>query len=314
MRLEQSFEVPVPVAQAWGVLLDLERIAPCMPGASLTSFDGTAFTGTVKVKLGPISLSYKGNGRITEQDEAGRRIALVASGQDSRGAGGASARITAVLHDQGGTATQVRVIADLDIAGKAAQFGRGLIADVSTKLVKQFAQCLADTIATTPVAAPVAAPAPAVASVAAASSPAPPVDAVAPPSPPPLAPVFTEPTPAYTAPPATNTNPPEYHPLAMQEPEGVTVEPIAPPKPDFPEVEPAAKPESDYAYSPEPTPAASSPAPAPAPVPAPAARKEAEPIDLLAVSGAKGAARRAAPVLILVALALVGLVVWLALR
>jgi hypothetical protein len=102
----------------------------------------------------------------------------------------------------------------------------------------------------------------------------------------------------------------------MQEPpEGVTVEPVAPSRPDFPEVTPAPKPESAYVYSPEPSPAAEpAPTPTPAPAPAPVARKEAEPIDLLAVSGAKGMMRRAAPVLILVALALVGLVVWLALR
>ena len=75
MRLEQSFEVPVPVEQAWGVLLDVERIAPCMPGATLTSFDGTGFTGNVKVKLGPVSLAYKGSGRFTERDVAARRMA-----------------------------------------------------------------------------------------------------------------------------------------------------------------------------------------------------------------------------------------------
>src|SRR5262249_17351483 len=128
MRLEQSFEVPVPVAQAWEVLLDLERIAPCMPGATLTGFDGETFTGVVKVKLGPISLAYRGNGRYLERDSEGRRMAIVASGQDSRGAGGASARVSAVLHDaRGGSATLVKVVTDIDIAGRAAQFGRGMI-------------------------------------------------------------------------------------------------------------------------------------------------------------------------------------------
>src|SRR4030095_15942986 len=98
MRLEQSFEVPVPVSQAWDVLLDVERIAPCMPGATLTGFDGTGFTGVVKLKLGPGSLAYKGTGRFVERDEPGKRVVVVASGQDSRGAGGAQARVTAVLH------------------------------------------------------------------------------------------------------------------------------------------------------------------------------------------------------------------------
>ena len=139
MRLEQSFEVPVPVAVAWGVLLDVERIAPCMPGATLTGFDGTLFNGLVKLKLGPISLSYKGAGRFVERDDSGKRIVIVASGQDSRGAGGAQARITAVLHTaNGGATTKVKVVTDLDVAGKAAQFGRGMIADVSDKLIKQF--------------------------------------------------------------------------------------------------------------------------------------------------------------------------------
>src|SRR5215831_11094933 len=168
MRLEQSFDVPVPVARAWGVLLDLEQVAPCMPGATLTGFNGTEFTGLVKVKLGPVSLSYKGNGRFVERDEPGRRVAFIASGQDSRGAGGASARVTAVLHENnGGSTTTVRVVADLDIAGRAAQFGRGMIADVSGKLIKQFAECLAKTIAAAPVGSAAAA------SPAAASSPAP---------------------------------------------------------------------------------------------------------------------------------------------
>src|SRR6185369_10890995 len=101
---------------------------------------------------GPVSLSYKGSGRFVERDEVGKRVAFIASGQDSRGAGGASARVTAVLHEtNGGTSTTVKVVADLDIAGRAAQFGRGMIADVSGKLVKQFADCLARTIAAAPV-------------------------------------------------------------------------------------------------------------------------------------------------------------------
>ena len=98
MRLEQSFEVPVPVAVAWGVLLDVERIAPCMPGATLTGFDGTLFNGLIKLNVGPISLSYKGAGRFVERDDSGKRIVIVASGQDSRGAGGAQARTIKVRH------------------------------------------------------------------------------------------------------------------------------------------------------------------------------------------------------------------------
>src|SRR5262249_55895782 len=120
---------------------------------TLTGFDGDTFTGVVKVKLGPVSLAYRGNGRFVEKDEAGRRVALVASGQDSRGAGGGAPRVTALLHEtRGGPATPVHGVTDLDIAGCAAQFGRGMINDVSGKLIKQFADCLAETIAAAPVA------------------------------------------------------------------------------------------------------------------------------------------------------------------
>jgi carbon monoxide dehydrogenase subunit G len=343
MRLEQSFEVPVPVAQAWGVLLDLERIAPCMPGATLTSFDGTAFTGNVKVRLGPVSLAYKGSGRITERDEPARRVAFVAQGQDNRGAGAASARVTAVLHAaNGGQATLVKVVADIDIAGRAAQFGRGMIADVSGKLIKQFADCLAQTISASPPMAPAAA----AASAPIATPPAPGIDAVPPSARPSLTPVFAEPAPTSPTEPVTpataeyapltptNTAPPEYHPLALQEPpaDAAAFAP-APPGPapsPSPEPQTLSKPESTYAYAPDPQPEPPPPPPSPAlppspvqPVQPPAASTaapthpapvEAEPIDLLAISGAKGMLRRAAPALVIVALALIGIVVWLALR
>lgn len=145
--LEHSFTVPVPVSQAWDVLLDIERIAPCMPGAALSSFEGDDFAGTVKVKLGPVSLTFKGKGRFVERDEAAHRVVITASGADSRGGGTASARVTASLHDDGDAQTRVEVATDLDITGKAAQFGRGLIGDVSAKLIGQFADCLAGKLA-----------------------------------------------------------------------------------------------------------------------------------------------------------------------
>lgn len=147
MLLEHSFTVPVPVSQAWDVLLDIERIAPCMPGAALTSFEGDDFAGTVKVKLGPVSLMFKGKGRFVERDEVAHRVVITASGADSRGGGTASARVTASLHDDGDAQTRVEVATDLDITGKAAQFGRGLIGDVSAKLIGQFADCLAGKLA-----------------------------------------------------------------------------------------------------------------------------------------------------------------------
>lgn len=149
MRLEHRFTVPVPVEQAWAVLLDLPRVAPCMPGATLSGVDGDTFTGTVKVKLGPIALTYQGNGRFVERDEAARRVVLEARGKDVRAAGTAAATVTAVLIDAG-DATDVEVYTDLTITGRPAQFGRGLIADVSGKLLNQFADCLASTLGTPP--------------------------------------------------------------------------------------------------------------------------------------------------------------------
>jgi carbon monoxide dehydrogenase subunit G len=338
MRLEQSFEVPVSVATAWEVLLDLEKIAPCMPGATLTGFNGTDFTGLVKVKLGPVSLSYKGNGRFVERDEAGRRVAFIASGQDSRGAGGASARVTAVLHENnGGASTVVKVVADLDIAGKAAQFGRGMIADVSGKLVRQFAECLATTIADAP---PAAAPPVAVAAAVAPApvTPLPPVT-MPPPSPdlaPPPAPApatVAAPAPAPVAAPPI-APPSEYHPLAMQEPPAQTERPSTPAGPaaeppapaPAPQVEalPEVKAASEYAYDPAP-PVAPSPSPAAQPsgsgagvsssgeAPMTLSRPPVEgaPIDLIAVSGAKR--RLLVPGLVLIAVVVIVVVLILAL-
>ena len=141
MKLEHSFTVPVPVEEAWRVLLDVPTVAPCMPGARLESYEGDDFTGTVKVKLGPINLTYRGQGRIVERDEANRRVVMEASGRESRGAGTAKATVTAVLRPDGDT-TSVVVNTDLNITGRPAQFGRGMMADVGNKLIGQFAECL----------------------------------------------------------------------------------------------------------------------------------------------------------------------------
>jgi carbon monoxide dehydrogenase subunit G len=145
MRLEHSFTVPVPVASAWAVLLDLPRIAPCMPGATLTSVQDDTFTGTVKVKLGPIALTYQGKGRFVERDEAARRMVVEATGKDIRSAGTAAATVTATLAADGDR-TAVEVITDLTVTGRPAQFGRGMLAEVGSKLIGQFADCLANTL------------------------------------------------------------------------------------------------------------------------------------------------------------------------
>ena len=140
MQLEHSFTVPVGIDEAWKVLLDIERIAPCMPGAALDSVDGDDFTGSVKVKLGPIRLTYKGKASFIEKDEAAHRAVIDARGRDARGNGTAAAKVTATLAEQGG-ATAVQRLTDLDITGKPAQFGRGVMVDVGNKLIGQFADC-----------------------------------------------------------------------------------------------------------------------------------------------------------------------------
>ncbi|MGY1811403.1 SRPBCC domain-containing protein [Blastococcus sp. SYSU D00820] len=142
MQLENSFTVPVPVDEAWRVLLDIERIAPCMPGAALDSVSGDDFTGRVKVKLGPINLTYQGKASFVEKDEAAHRAVIDARGKDQRGNGTAAATITATLAAEG-SVTRVDVLTDLNITGRPAQFGRGVMTDVGNKLLGQFADKLA---------------------------------------------------------------------------------------------------------------------------------------------------------------------------
>ena len=158
MKLENRFTVPVPVDEAWSVLLDVERIAPCMPGATLTSVDGDEFEGKVKVKVGPINLTYGGKARFVSKDDATHVAVIDGSGKETRGTGTAKALITCRLIDKGDT-TDVEVDTDLNVTGKPAQFGRGVLADVSGKLVDQFAACLSDEIRSgTPTEASVDAP------------------------------------------------------------------------------------------------------------------------------------------------------------
>lgn len=140
MKLTHSFVAPAPAEEVWEALLDPERVAPCLPGASLTSVDGKTFTGEVKVKLGPVQLLYRGSGEFVEIDPVLRRAVLKASGKDTRGNGTASAVVTFQVGDS------VEVETDLSVTGRPAQLGRGLIAEVSGKLVDQFAECLASTL------------------------------------------------------------------------------------------------------------------------------------------------------------------------
>jgi carbon monoxide dehydrogenase subunit G len=141
VELNNEFRVAVPAAETWQVLTDVERVAPCIPGAQLLSVDGDDFTGAVKVKVGPITVSYKGDASFQEKDEAAQRVVIKASGKETRGSGNAAALVTAQLKDEG-DATHVVITTDLTISGKAAQFGRGVLADVSTNLIGQFARNL----------------------------------------------------------------------------------------------------------------------------------------------------------------------------
>jgi uncharacterized protein len=146
MQLEHHFTVPVPAAQAWEALLDVERIAPCMPGATVDSFDGETIEGKVKVKVGPIQVAYAGTAKFVDKDAASHRAVIEASARESRGAGTAAATITAVL-TEAGSSTNVTVTTDLQITGKPAQFGRGVLFDVGDKILGKFADCLAGELA-----------------------------------------------------------------------------------------------------------------------------------------------------------------------
>jgi carbon monoxide dehydrogenase subunit G len=159
MELKQDFTVPAEVDEVWRALLDIESVAPCMPGTTVEGYDGETVKGAVKVKVGPITLTYRGNAVFEERDEAARRVVLVADGRDSRGQGTARAKVTGVLEpgEKGGTAVKVTV--DLTVTGKPAQFGRGVIADVGDRLTATFAENLAAQLAKP--AAPAAAEQPA---------------------------------------------------------------------------------------------------------------------------------------------------------
>tara|TARA_B100000470_G_C19761070_1_gene378376 strand:- start:482 stop:1132 length:651 start_codon:yes stop_codon:yes gene_type:complete len=146
LELNNDFEVAAPVDLVWAVLTDVERIAPCLPGAQLLEIEGDEFRGVVKIKVGPITAQYKGAASFSERDDVEHRAVLRAEGRDTRGAGNAAADITAEL-EATDVGTKVTVTTDLTVTGKVAQFGRGVMADVSKKLMGQFAENLSDLIA-----------------------------------------------------------------------------------------------------------------------------------------------------------------------
>src|SRR4029077_1993751 len=141
MDLTNEFRVPLAVDEAWAVLTNIERIAPCMPGATLEGGEGDDYQGTVKVKVGPMTAQYRGTVRFLERDDAGHKAVLRAEGRETKGQGNAAATITAT-DTADGDGSAVTVVTDLTISGKVAQFGRGVLADVSTRLMGQFVDCL----------------------------------------------------------------------------------------------------------------------------------------------------------------------------
>jgi carbon monoxide dehydrogenase subunit G len=147
MQLENKFTIDAPIEKAWEALNTPETVAPCFPGATLQGYEGDSFTGTVKVKLGPISLTYKGKGTYTSRDDENHKVVIEASGRDSRGNGTASATVTGTMVADGPSRTAVTMVTDMTITGRPAQFGRGVISDVADKIIGQFSACVASKLA-----------------------------------------------------------------------------------------------------------------------------------------------------------------------
>lgn len=143
IELDHTFAVPVPPEQAWDVLLDVARVAPCMPGATVDSVDGDVVTGKIKVKVGPIALTYTGKATFTERDAGAHSVRVEAAGKETRGAGTASATVEAKLDEEDGQ-TRVRVHTSLNVTGRPAQFGRGVMAEVGGRLIEKFSANLAE--------------------------------------------------------------------------------------------------------------------------------------------------------------------------
>jgi uncharacterized protein len=192
MLIENSFEVPASIEETWAYLLDVEKVVPCMPGAEITEVvDDSNWKGKVTIKLGPVSMAFKGKVSIQERDDDAHRVVLKGSGMEQRGKGAASATITTTA-EAIATGTKVVVVQDLTVQGQAAQMSRGMMQDVSAKLTRQFADCLKSNLEPAP---PAAEPPPAV-------EPAPPAVEPAPPA--------AEPAPASAGPAAgARTSPPQ---------------------------------------------------------------------------------------------------------
>lgn len=157
MKTTHEFSIPLPPESAWPILLDLEQVAPCLPGASITGVDGEDYEGRAKIKVGPITVEYKGVARFVERDDATHRAVIQATGRDAKGQGGVTANIVAQVTPEG-SGSKVLVETDMDLSGKVAQFGRGVIEDTSTVIFRRFAQTLAEQMSAATPAALAAAP------------------------------------------------------------------------------------------------------------------------------------------------------------
>ena len=274
MELTNEFRVSVPVEDAWNVLTDVERIAPCLPGAQLQEIEGDEFRGVVKVKVGPITAQYKGKATFKSKDDTGHVAVLKAEGRDTRGQGNASAVITATLTPDG-DGTVVLVETHLTITGKVAQFGRGVLVDVSGKLLTQFVECLEHDLLSTSAMAAASSSASSSNGAAAVTPPKPaavtppkPTPEPAKPAPEPVKPAATAPPkPAATVPPKpAATAPPK--PAAKPAPEPVKPAAATPPEPAAVPAQPAAKKVEAPVEKSTPDPVAASAAPPASPTPA----------------------------------------------
>lgn len=302
MELTNEFRVALPVERAWAVLTDVERIAPCMPGAQLQEIEGDEYRGVVKIKVGPITAQYKGQATFVEQDETRHVAVLRAEGRETRGQGNASATITATLAPAG-DGTAVSVVTDLTVTGRVAQFGRGVLADVSAKLLDQFVDCLEKTVLADDLAPE---PAPSEASVAG----PPPAEQAeqAQPAPEAPAPVAAKRAPAKR--PATKRAEPlraagtgSPAPEADQPPASAkpAAEPEAPPAAAIETPAPGVQPQPAAASATTDTPA--SPVAQPATAPSGVRRVDhppAQPVDLISAAGSP-VAKRVGPVLAVIA-------------
>lgn len=142
MQLENRFTIPVPITRAWEVLLDVERVVPCFPGAAVTSVSDGLIEGSVRIKFGPVLLHYAGTATFLEKDESTHRAVLTAEGSDRKGGGSAGAKITAELRELSSDSTECVIVTDLDITGRPAQFGRGIMSEVGNRITEQFAKNL----------------------------------------------------------------------------------------------------------------------------------------------------------------------------